>query len=233
MTQSERPYPPIYPRIFWATQRIMRFLILTLTRFHVEGLENVPADGGLVVVANHLHHLDTPALGAIFPRLTYVLAGEKYERHIFALILWIAGAIYINRGEPDRKALRQALAVLEDGHALAVAAEGTRSRTGQLQKAKTGAAYLATRANVPLIPVVVWGTENIISSWARLKRADVYVQIGEPFRLPEGHARSQQLEAYTDEIMTTLASMLPERYWGVYRDHPLLEQKRAAQVAEG
>ncbi len=103
---------------------------------------------------------------------------------------------------------------------LAVAVEGTRSHSGGLAEGKTGAAYLATRANVPLVPAVTWGTENIIPAWAHLRRADVYVVFGEPFRLPEGRARSAELEAYTEDIMVRLARMLPEQYRGVYREHP-------------
>ncbi len=233
MPNTDQRYPPI-PWTLKPLRAIIRFLMTTLSRLHVEGIENVPAEGPLIFVSNHLHHLDTPALGITLPRWgTRPLAGEKYERHIFSPILRAAGAIFIRRGEVDRTALRQAFNVLEDGYCLAVAVEGTRSKTGALAEGKTGAAYLATRSGAPLVPVVVWGTENIIPSWFRLKRADVYVRYGQPFRLPEGRARTAQLDAYTDEIMTTLASLLPESYRGVYSDHPLLQDKLVVQSSNG
>ncbi len=232
MKKAEQRYPPVSP-LFEATKAILLWLIRTLTRLHVEGTENVPAEGPLMLVSNHLHHLDAPVVGVTLPRRVHALAAEKYEYHVFGLFLRITGAIFINRGEVDRRALRQAMAVLEDGRCLAVAVEGTRSATGGLARGKTGAAYLATRANAPLVPVVVWGAENIIPCWARLRRADVYVRYGKPFRLPEGRARAEQLEEYTAEIMATLASMLPEQYRGVYRDHPLVTKKLAAQARGG
>lgn len=227
---STHSYRPIRPWLFKPMVAIIRILVKLLTRFHVEGREHLPAEGPAIIVSNHLHHFDTVMVGMIVTRPTWALAAEKYEKHLlFGPILRTGGAIFIQRGEVDRRALHTALEVLQDGHCLAVAVEGTRSRTGALSQGKTGAAYLATRANVPLVPVVVWGTEQVIPAWFRLRRADVYVRIGPPFRLPDGRARTAELEAYTDEIMTTLAAMLPARYRGVYSDHPLLKQKLAGK----
>ena len=229
MTQKRR-YPPIHPWLYNTLKAILRALAKMLVRTDIRGMEYIPPRGGVIFVTNHLHYFDSPLIFIAIPRTIYVLAAEKYEHHLlFGPLLRIAGAIFINRGEPDRRALRQALAVLEDGYALGVAAEGTRSRTGGLGPGKTGAAYLATRAGVPLVPTVVWGTEKVISGWLRLKRPEVHLRFGPPIHLPAGRARSEELERYTEEIMTTLASMLPEEYRGVYRDHPLLEQKLAEQ----
>lgn len=227
---STRSYRPIRPWLFKPLAAIIRLLVRLLTRPHIEGTEHLPAEGAAIIVSNHLHHFDTAIVGMIVTRPTWALAAEKYEKHpFFGPILRTGGAIFIQRGEVDRRALHTALEVLRDGHCLAVAVEGTRSRTGALSQGKTGAAYLATRANVPLVPVVVWGTEQVIPAWFRLRRADVYVRIGPPFRLPEGRARTAELEAYTDEIMTTLAAMLPAQYRGVYSNHPLLKQKLGEQ----
>lgn len=207
---------------------ILRFLVRTLTRFHIEGMENLPVGQATLVVSNHLHTFDAPVMGVALPHHAYTLAAEKYQKHIFGIVLRMASVIFINRGLVDRAALRQAFNVLEDGMWLIVAVEGTRSSTGALAEGKNGAAYIATRADVPLVPVVVWGTEKIIPAWARLRRADVYVRYGPPFRLPTGHARADQLDAHTDHIMATLASMLPEEYRGLYRDHHSPEPKFSA-----
>lgn len=214
----EERYPPIKP-LFRIVREIIIFLVRLLTRLRVEGVENVPDQGPVIVLSNHLHHLDTPVIGITLPRHTWPLAAEKYEQHwFFAPILRQTGAIFIQRGEVDRKALRQAINVLEDGGCLAVAVEGTRSKTGELSEGKTGAAYLATRTGAACVPVVVWGTEQIIPAWKRLKRAQVTVMYGEPFHLPEGRARSAELNTYTEQIMHRLASLLPEQYRGRYND---------------
>ncbi len=215
----ERRYPPLHRKLYRIVAGIIVFLVRTLARLHVEGEDIVPQTGPVILVTNHLHHLDVAA-GAIIPRPSWVLAAEKYENHVFAPILRVAGAIFINRGEADRSALKQALNVLEDGHSLAIAVEGTRSHTGALAEGKLGTAYLATRSGAPIIPIVIWGTENIIPSWWKLRRADVYVRFGQPLQFPQGRARTAELEAYTEQIMIALAKMLPESYRGIYEDHP-------------
>jgi 1-acyl-sn-glycerol-3-phosphate acyltransferase len=228
---DDQRYPPIH-WLFGPMRAIILFLSRALTRLRVEGLENVPAVGQFIFVSNHLHHLDAPIIGVTLPtrRNIHALAAEKYFTHwFFGPILKITGAIFINRGEVDRKALRMAFNVLEDGGGLAIAVEGTRSKTGQLAAGKSGAAYIATRADVPLIPIAVWGSENIVKCWARLKRAVVTVRYGKPFRLPEGHARAENLIRYTNDIiMVRIALMLPEKYRGIYHDHPLV----AGQASE-
>jgi len=126
------------------------------------------------------------------------------------------GVIWIDRGEPGRHALRIALNELGLGTIMGVAPEGTRSKTGALLEGKTGAAYLATRANVPIVPAVLWGTEHTKYNLRQLKRTTVYVRVGEIIRLPEGRADAEKLRAYTDLIMRRLAAILPPEYRGAY-----------------
>jgi 1-acyl-sn-glycerol-3-phosphate acyltransferase len=182
-------------------------------------------------VSNHISYVDSPLIYIEVPTFINVLAAEKYEHHPFRPILNFAGPIFINRGEADRVALRQALAVLEDGGVLGVAIEGTRSRTGGLGQGKSGAAYLATRANAPIVPVVMYGTEQVLPNLPRLRRTELHMAIGPPIHLPPGRARTEELDAYTDQIMVTMASMLPEKYRGFYADHPLLKERLSNSVA--
>ncbi|HPV08231.1 MAG TPA: lysophospholipid acyltransferase family protein [Aggregatilineales bacterium] len=153
---TKRRYPPLHVKLYRLATGIIWLLLKLLAKPHVEGRERVPMEGPVIVVTNHLHHLDVAA-GETIPRPAWVLAAEKYEHHIFGPILRIAGAIFIDRGEPDRSALRQALNVLEDGNALAIAVEGTRSRTGALAEGKLGTAYLATRSGATVVPLAIWG----------------------------------------------------------------------------
>lgn len=230
-TQNEvsRRYPPVNRRLFMIVRGILLFLLRTLAKLHIEGRENLPDEEPMIVVTNHLHYFDV-AVGATVPHPMWVLAAEKYERHIFALLLHVAGAIFINRGEPDRSALQQALNVLEDDHTLAIAVEGTRSDTGALAEGKLGAAYLATRSGAPVIPLVMWGTEKVIPAWKRFRRADVHVRFGQPIYFPEGRARTAELQEYTEELMVAIARLLPEEYRGIYRQHP--EVRNYQQLAD-
>jgi 1-acyl-sn-glycerol-3-phosphate acyltransferase len=214
--KSERGGPPLHYRFgYWFVRNFFR----VMTRMDVEGREHIPLTGPLVVAANHMHALDLPVLFAVVPRRQTVFAANKW-RGKFAgwLMESFANAIFVERGEPDRQAIAQALEIVKNGGALGVAPEGTRSRTGGLIEGKPGAVYLASRSGAPILPVVLWGQEQAMQAWARLRRPDIHVRISEPLRLPPDaeHARLTQLAAYTDQLMLTLARMLPPEYRGVY-----------------
>lgn len=202
---------------------ILRVIAITIarltTRLELVGADNIPSDLPCIVATNHLSAFDIPLLASIFPYPIRALAAIEHQSNpLYAPILVASGAIWVRRGEVDRHALREALAVLERGEVLGIAPEGTRSdKSHALQEGKAGAAYIATRANVPIVPVGIAGTEKIKDCLLNLRRAKVRVAIGEPFRLPEtSRARSQELQEYTDLIMRRIADLLPEKYRGVY-----------------
>ena len=197
---------------------IVDVLVNLFIRREYVGLENFP-DPPYIVAINHLSIFDTPVLLTICPHTIRALTAAKYKRNpIYAPLLVIMGSIWVRRGEVDRHALREALDVLKQGGVLGLAPEGTRARgTYALQEAKTGTAYLATRADVPIVPVGLAGTERIKDNLLRLRRTYVRAVVGEPFRLPEnGRVRGQKLHEYTDLIMHRIAELLPEEYRGVY-----------------
>jgi len=182
------------------------------------GIDNFP-DPPYILVTNHLSIFDTPVLLTICPHTIRALVAAKHKRNpIYAPLLVMMDSIWVRRGEVDRQALRQALGVLKGGGVLGVAPEGTRARdTYALQEGKTGAAYLATRTDVLIVPVGLAGTEHIKHNLSRLRRTHVQAIVGQPFRLPEsGRVRGQRLQEYTDLIMHSIAELLPEEYRGVY-----------------
>ena len=204
-------------------QRAVKYFLLTLlkivARVDVQGLENLPA-GSFVVVINHLSSFDTLTGIAVGPirQATSFAAIEHRSDPIGGWILDQLGVIWVRRGEADRDAVKLALEELKSGTVMAMAIEGTRSRTGGLQPGKTGPAFLASRTRVPMVPGAIWGTETIISNLKRLRRSEVHLRLGQPYYLPEGRANTEQLEEYTDQVMLKIAAMLPPRYRGVYAD---------------
>lgn len=217
-------YPHISPFAYEMGRTIFTLMYTVATRRHVTGKENIPESGPLIIATNHLSQVDVPFMAIEIPHHMYALAAEKYERHLFRFILRMGGAIFIQRGEIDRKALRQALNVLEDGKPLAVAVEGTRSHTGGLIEGKTGAAYLATRSGAPILPTVMWGTEKAYRNLSRLRRTDLYAAFGPLIHLPQGQANSGELDRYTEHLMLSLAALLPPSYRGLYAAHPRLPE---------
>ena len=198
---------------------IINGLLNLITRREYVGLENIPAEPPYIMVTNHLAVFDSPVLLTVCPHTIRAFAAAKHKRNPFyALILVIMGAIWVRRGEVDRKALRGALDVLERGEVLGMAPEGTRARGPYaLQKGKTGPAYIAARTDVKIVPVGLTGTEKVKRNLPRLRRTDVRIVVGQPFRLPEsGRVRGQKLHEYTNLIMYSIAELLPEEYRGVY-----------------
>jgi len=198
---------------------VVKGLLGLITRREYVGLENIPAEPPYIIVTNHLAVFDSPVLLTVCPHTVRAFAAAKHKRNPFyALILVMMGSIWVRRGEVDRRALKGALDVLKRGEVLGMAPVGTRARGPYaLQKGKTGPAYIATRADVQIVPVGLTGTEKIKRNLPRMRRTDVRVVVGKPFRLPEsGRVRGPKLREYTDLIMYRIAELLPEEYRGVY-----------------
>ena len=219
-TTINRPPRHTTPRIHRIIKTIALIVIKLVARIDLKGMEHVPLSGALVIVTNHLSSFDTLSMIALGPvrQATAFGAIEHRSDFIAGWALDKLGLIWVRRGEADREAVKIAIDELKAGTAVGVAIEGTRSRTGGLLPGKTGAAYLANRANAPIVPMVIWGTEQIISNLQRLQRSTIHIRIGSVIQLPEGRANTAQLEAYTDQLMLTMARMLPPEYRGVYRE---------------
>jgi 1-acyl-sn-glycerol-3-phosphate acyltransferase len=201
---------------------IVRFIFKLFTDWEIVGLENVPPDGPFISVSNHTHWLDPPLIMTSLPRRLYPLVANKWRRRpVIGQLMASIDSIPVLRGEVDRRALRKAMEVLKQGKVLSIAPEGTRSKTGTLQRGRGGAAYVACRMGVPLVPVGVVGVEKALGELRRLRRPRVKVVIGQPFTLPplpsKAGSRSQGLREYTIQIMYRIAELLPEEYRGVYR----------------
>lgn len=220
------------PFIYRLLQRLIWAAAHVIARVDVTGFEHVPPTGPLIVSCNHLHSFDIPAVGVTVPRWQAVFAADKYRGNLGGWFMEaVTRVIYVARGEADREALGQALAFLRTGGALAVAPEGTRSRTGGLQAGRSGAAYLASRSGAAILPVAAWGQEQTLDAWRRLRRPEIHICIGAPIRLPAGaeRARTAELQGYTDELMLALARLLPKEYRGVYADRVSAEGEPAPQ----
>jgi 1-acyl-sn-glycerol-3-phosphate acyltransferase len=194
----------------------------------IDGMEHIPAQGGAILAVNHLSRLDASLVFAMIDRDDVTaLVADKYKKNPFFrwLVVTVKG-IWLNREEADVRALREARGFLRAGGLLGISPEGTRSRTGGLIQAKTGAAYLADKAGVPIIPIGVHGTEKALGRLLHLQRPRINLCIGAPFRLPavERHGRETGYQHNTDEIMCRIAALLPPAYRGVYARHPRLMQ---------
>jgi 1-acyl-sn-glycerol-3-phosphate acyltransferase len=207
----------------WAlSQKVLRSITFAgfqlLSRIETSGFENIPKSGSCLVAVNHLSRADVPLLLTVLQRRAIILANEKLRQS--PLLNWFVSdmgqAIYVKPNELEEESLRRALTVLSAGGIVALAPEGTRSKTGGLLKGRTGIAYLATQSGAPVIPVVAWGQEKWRGRMHSLGRIPIWVRAGNPLHFPLGPASPHLLRKYTDAIMIALSEMLPSHYRGVY-----------------
>lgn len=197
----------------------VRFLLWLLTRCVVEGLENVPSAGPFLLVSNHISMIDPPSLGALLPRrITFMAKEEAFRDPLLGRVVRWYGAFAVKRGQPDRQALRTATAVLKGGGVVGMFPEGTRSKTGRLNKAFAGSALVAHMAKAPILPVAITGTERIKGPFSLLTRPAITLRVGKPFTLERGEGDREDLDTMTASMMARIAALLPEERRGFYTD---------------
>lgn len=213
--------------VYHFLRALTNLLRIFIGKIEVYGREHIPDSGPYIVVSNHMSKVDPPLILVTLPpvRIRF-FAGEKWRNHlIFDPLMRGGGAIYINRGEADRKALREALKAIDEGCVFGLAPEGTRSKVGALIEARDGAAYLATRSGATLVPMGISNSDLVGSNLTHLRRTRMIVNVGPSFSLPDigRRPRSTDLASYTHLIMVHIAALLPERYWGYYAGSPALK----------
>lgn len=206
---------------FYYVGRLMiRILLALLTRWQVNGKENVPKTGPLLVVANHVNAVDPPLLGVSLGRKMMFMAKEElFHSRFTGYFIRGFGSFPVRRGRLDLKCLRQADQILAQGLAVTMFPEGKRSRNGQIQPALPGSALIAARSRVPVLPVGIIGTRQLRGTTWLLRRPRITVNIGPPFSLPpvDGRLTKAKLAEHSDLIMERIAELLPEDYQGGYR----------------
>jgi 1-acyl-sn-glycerol-3-phosphate acyltransferase len=201
-------------------------------RPRIEGLENLPRTGPVIVASNHRSFADSMVIPFFVPRKVVFLAKEDYFTGTgirgFLTRGWFEGIGMVPIDRDDTKAalasLDIALDVLGRGEAFGIYPEGTRSRDGRLYRGRTGVAHLALTSGAPVVPVGLLGTENIQPVGTTFpRRASVTMRIGEPLHfegrydgVPAGRARRE----VTDLVMNAIQALSGQPFAGVYNERP-------------
>jgi len=173
---------------------LARVILKLYCRVKHEGREHVPNDGALIVACNHVSWLDTLFLGTAISRLIhYVVAREYYDRWYLKWIMWLYGAIPIERGKGRREPWRRASTALSRGRVVGIFPEGQMSETGEMQPLQGGVALLADESKAPILPVAIIGANRVMGPHDRFPRPHkVRVRIGPPID-PTGLTRDEIL----------------------------------------
>lgn len=198
--------------LYFLGRWLVRQFLALYCRGRVQGREHIPATGGVLIVSNHTSHLDPPAVGAAAWRPVYFLAkAELFRVPLFGPLIRAVHAFPVNRASADRAALRRCDDLLRAGQALVVFPEGTRSPDGVLQQPELGAALIALRAGVPVVPAVVIGSNQAMPPGSVFIRpVQVTVRFGKPFVPDPGEVAGRaRLEVAAAQLMTAIADLLP------------------------
>jgi len=196
----------------WVARRISDALF----RVEVEGRENYPQMGPLLVVSNHFHWSE-PALVALSAPWNIEFLGARAAMSIKGIgwIIRLYRTIPVEKLGLNMDAIRQALDFLRLGKIVGIFPEG-RTHVDHLSEPWPGAAFIAMRSSTPLLPVGVEGGFEAHTYWRSRHRAPIRIRIGEPFgplRWPGGSGK-EALQWGTREIMSRIAALLPERMRG-------------------
>ena len=209
---------------------VCRFILRIIARVDATEMERIPANGACLAVSNHLGRLDAMLAMVLSDRDDIIMMiAEKYQA--YWIWRWVArnlDALWLDRHTTDFRTLREVQKRLKAGGIAAIAPEGTRSATGQMQAGKPGAAYLAAKTGAPIIPMAITGTgdKEVYRRLKRFRRLDITIRVGEPFTVPPlpRHNKDEFLQQATDEMMCRIAALLPPQHRGVYATHPRLQE---------
>ncbi len=212
----------------------IRRVVNRLWDVSVEGVEHVPLDGPALITPNHLSFCDSVFVPASLPRRVWAIGKGEYmddwkTKHLFPAL----GMIPVDRsgGDAAQVALDTAARVLDGGHLFMIYPEGTRSRSGNLHKGRTGAARLSIRCDAPIVPVGHIGTVDVQppDQFVMKPRLPVTVRFGAPMRAEDHGDPSDPrvLRIFTDAVMFEIARLSEQRYVDTYAG----KETEAAQAA--
>lgn len=182
---------------------VVKTILTPLYRIKIEGMDNFPKNGGVLLCSNHISELDPPVVGITCPRPVHFIAKEElFEMPLLKTILPNVNAIPIKRGMSDRNALRKGLAVLKEGNVLGLFPEGTRSKTGELGEGLAGAGFFALRTDAQVVPCAV------IGKYKPFRR--VRIVYGPPIDMVELRNKKESAEAVTAVIMGKIKELIDQ-----------------------
>jgi 1-acyl-sn-glycerol-3-phosphate acyltransferase len=190
---------------------LVRILFRVVGSWRVEGRDNVPDKGALLLAPNHISLLDPPLVGCALRRSAYFMAkAELFEKPFLRWLCRGLQAFPVQRGSGDRAALKHTLDLLASGEAVTMFPEGTRSQTGELGEPELGIGMIAYRAGVPIVPIAIAGTDEMLPrTGGFLRRARVRIRFGKPIPLPavEGKPGREEYAALAAQVMDAIRTL--------------------------
>ncbi|WP_028950325.1 lysophospholipid acyltransferase family protein [Sulfurihydrogenibium subterraneum] len=206
--ENNYPYSELGYKIFFKTKPFFKKFL----KIEVVGVENIPLEGGCIIAANHRSHFDPPVINIISPRPVIFLAKkELFEVPILGWFIKKAGAIPVRRDSRDTTAIKKSITLLKEGFVIGIFPEGSRARPGEFRKPQPGVGYLIEKAKVPVIPVLIEGTDKVLpvnSKIPKLFKYNINVLVGKPIKF-EGLSSYEHI---AEKVMHEIKKLKGEHY---------------------
>ena len=227
MAESANVSPTYKPNLTLrrALQALARGVFRIISDLEIEGRENFPPSGPLIMVGNHFSFIDPMAFVSLAPWPMDFIGGAvtPHAPKIVRFIPRLWGFLPVYRGTGSTYALKEAEKILKGGGVVGIFPEGG-SWAQTVRPARPGAALLTSRANAPLLPVGLINLHEIIPELKKFKRAKIRFRVGKPFgpfpTSGSAYERRQQLDEIGHEIMRKIAELIPTQQGGIYSSDP-------------
>ena len=201
--------------LYQLVRALIALVSRTYWRLTIEGRENVPATGAFVVAPVHRSFIDFALVsGVTRRRMRYMGKDSLWKVSLFGRLISALGAFPVRRGAADREALRRSIEVVERGEPLVLFPEGTRRFGPTIEHLFDGAAHVATRAGVPVVPVGIGGSERAMQKGKRLPRpVKIHIVVGKPLHPPMnpgGRASRRAVHELTEQLHVELQRLFEE-----------------------
>ena len=198
--------------MYYLSCAILRLMFRILGGLTSVGEENIPKTGGVILAPNHISYVDPPAVSCLISRQVHFMAKEELFR-VPILGAWMhsVGTFPVRRGTADRKALKRAIELLEEGKVVCIFPEGTRSPDGKLQDPELGIGLVAMKSRAPVTPALVMGTDKVLPPHSkRLRFHPTKIVYGKPLIFPdlyEARESRQTLKEVGRRVMAAIADL--------------------------
>lgn len=203
---------------YWIVKTLLGPLIRLIWIKDVRGLSNIPKKGPAIIAANHSSYFDFISLVAVIPKRIHFLAAEKFYKSIFwRPIMELTGQIKVERDSKDKKEVYKKVgALLSKGRVIGIFPEGTRSPDGRIRKTYTGVAKFALDNKVPVVPIGIKGSYEVMSRYDKFprKKKVISINVGKPMDFGDYYKKEQNQDVYrtvTDLIMKRVSFLIENK----------------------
>jgi len=193
--------------LYKIVRKLLQWLFKVVFRCEISGVEHIPLSGGLIIAANHASNWDPPMAAVFVLRpVCFMAKQELFSVPVFGQIIKRLHAFPVKRGAGDRGAIKAALQILKTGDCSGLFPEGTRSHDGKMHKPEAGIAFIAAKANVPVVPTALIGAADIFGEKEKFPK--LKIRYGIPMTFQGNPADRDELQAFSQQIMDEIKKMI-------------------------